>query len=74
VDGRHPLGNTTVFYFCGHALMANPQHTALLLAVPSDPNPVSQTYTVEATVTDRAGNPPHGQRHRRAPSHRDLTG
>jgi hypothetical protein len=37
--------------------MANPQHTALLLAVPSDPNPVSQTYTVEATVTDRAGNP-----------------
>ena len=27
------------------------------LEVPSDPDPVSQTYTVEATVTDRAGNP-----------------
>jgi hypothetical protein len=28
----------------------------LLLEVPSDPNPAHQTYTVEATATDRAGN------------------
>jgi uncharacterized lipoprotein YddW (UPF0748 family) len=28
----------------------------ILLEVPSDPNPAGTTYTVEATVTDRAGN------------------
>jgi hypothetical protein len=43
------------------------------LEVPSDPNPVSQTYTVEATVTDRAGNPTRPASPSRT-SHRDLTG